>query len=133
MIRLSLRFGVSPVFILAGEPQFNGRVENFNGWFQEPLFQRRFQRSGDLRRELARLQEAVNTPHVHPRLGPSRRPSTGADCDCKNCLGVSRCRRGNCRWQRGGRRSSASPKEIPGPPRTTETNAGKSRDFALDV
>ncbi len=69
MIRLSLRFGVSPVFILAGEPQFNGRVENFNGWFQEPLFQRRFQRSGDLRRELARLQEAVNTPHVHPRLG----------------------------------------------------------------
>jgi hypothetical protein len=43
-------------------------VENFNGWFQEPLFQRRFRRPGDLRRELARLQEAVNTQHVHPRL-----------------------------------------------------------------
>lgn len=44
-------------------------MENFNGWFQEPLFQRRFRRPGDLRRELARLQEAVNTQHVHPRLG----------------------------------------------------------------
>jgi len=68
VIRLCLRFGVSPVFIPAGEPQFNGSVENFNGWFQEPLFQRRFARAGDLRRELTRLQEAVNTQHVHPRL-----------------------------------------------------------------
>jgi transposase InsO family protein len=69
VIRLCLRFGVSPVFIPAGEPQCNGSVENFNGWFQEPLFQRKFHRPGDLRRELARLQEAVNTQHVHPRLG----------------------------------------------------------------
>ncbi len=69
VIRLCLRFGVSPVFIPKGEPQFNGSVENFNGWFQEPLFQRKFHRPGDLRRELARLQEAVNTQHVHPRLG----------------------------------------------------------------
>jgi putative transposase len=69
VIRLCLRFGVSPVFIPAGEPQFHGSVENFNGWFQEPLFQRRFRRPGDLRRELARLQEAVNAQHVHPRLG----------------------------------------------------------------
>jgi putative transposase len=69
VIRLCLRFGVGPVFIPAGEPQFNGGVENFNGWFQEPLFQRRFRRPGDLRRELARLQEAVNTQHVHPRPG----------------------------------------------------------------
>ena len=69
VIRLCLRFGVSPVFIPVGEPQFNGGVENFKGWFQEPLFQRRFRRPGDLRRELARLQEAVNTQHVHPRLG----------------------------------------------------------------
>jgi putative transposase len=68
VIRLGLRFGVSPVFIPAGEPQFNGSVENFNGWFQEPLLQRRFRRPSDLRRELARLQEAVNTQHVHPRL-----------------------------------------------------------------
>jgi len=69
VIRLCLRYGVSPVFIPEREPQFNGSVENFNGWFQEPLFQRRFRRPGDLRRELARLQEAVNTQHVHPRLG----------------------------------------------------------------
>jgi transposase InsO family protein len=69
VIRLCLRFGVSPVFIPEGEPQFNGGVEHFNGWFQEPLLQRRFRRPGDLRRELARLQEAVNTQHVHPRLG----------------------------------------------------------------
>jgi transposase InsO family protein len=69
VIRLCLRFGVSPVFIPAGEPQFNGSVENFNGWFQEPLFQHHFKRPGDLRRELTRLQEAVNTQHIHPRLG----------------------------------------------------------------
>jgi transposase InsO family protein len=68
VIRLCLRYGVSPVFIPEGEPQFNGSVENFNGWFQKPLFQQRFRRPGDLRRELARLQEAVNTQHVHPRL-----------------------------------------------------------------
>jgi putative transposase len=68
VIRLCLRHGVGPVFIPAGEPQFNGSVENFNGWFQEPLFQRKFRRPGDLRRELARLQEAVNTQHVRPRL-----------------------------------------------------------------
>lgn len=69
VIRLCLRHGVSPVFIPEGEPQFNGSVENFNGWFQEPLFQQRFRWPGNLRRELARLQEAVNTQHVHPRLG----------------------------------------------------------------
>jgi transposase InsO family protein len=69
VIRLCLRFGVGPVFIPEGEPQFNGSVENFNGWFQPPLLDRRFKRPGDLRRELARLQEAVNTQHVHPRLG----------------------------------------------------------------
>jgi transposase InsO family protein len=69
VIRLCLRFGVGPVFIPAGEPQFNGGVENFNGWFQPRLFDRRYTRPGDLRRELARLQEAVNTQHVHPRLG----------------------------------------------------------------
>jgi putative transposase len=62
-IRLCLRFDVAPIFIPEGEPQFNGSVENFNGWFQEPLLPRRFKRPGDLRRELVRLQEAVNTQH----------------------------------------------------------------------
>jgi putative transposase len=69
VIRFCLRLGVGPVFIPAGEPQYNGGVENFNGWFQPRLFDRRYSRPGDLRRELARLQEAVNTQHVHPRLG----------------------------------------------------------------
>jgi transposase InsO family protein len=69
VIRLCLRFGISPVFIPEGEPQFNGSAENFNGWFQPLLFDHRFTRPGDLRREVARLQEAVNTQHVHPRLG----------------------------------------------------------------
>lgn len=69
VIRLGLRFGVSPVFIPAGEPPFNGSVENGNGWFQEPLFGHRFRRPGDLRREWARLQEAVHTQRAHPRLG----------------------------------------------------------------
>jgi hypothetical protein len=69
VIRFCLRFGVGPVFIPKGEPQFNGSVENCKGWFQPPLFDRRYTRPGDLRRELVRLQEAVNTQHVHPRLG----------------------------------------------------------------
>src|SRR5215475_7297587 len=69
VIRLCLRYGVSPVFIPEGEPQFNGSAENFNGWFQPRLFDHRCRRPWDLRRELARLQEAVNTQHVHPRLG----------------------------------------------------------------
>jgi transposase InsO family protein len=69
VIRLCLRYGVAPWFIPPARPQRNGSVENFNGWFQPRLFQRRFARPGDLRRELARLEEAVNTQHVHPRLG----------------------------------------------------------------
>jgi transposase InsO family protein len=69
VIRFCSRFGAGPVLIPAGEPQYNGGVEHFNGWFQPRLFDRRFSRPGDLRRELARLQEAVNAQHVHPRLG----------------------------------------------------------------
>src|SRR5262249_7290939 len=69
VIRLCLRFAVGPVFIPKAEPQFNGGVENFNGWVQPRLVGPRFTRPGRPRRELARLQEAVNTQHVHPRLG----------------------------------------------------------------
>ncbi len=69
VIRFCLRYGVGPVFIPKAEPQCNGGVEDFNGWFQPRLFDRRFARPGDLRRELARRQEAVNTQQVHPRLG----------------------------------------------------------------
>src|SRR6202007_1466915 len=69
VIVLCLRFGVEPVFIPKAMPEHNGSVENFNGWFQPRLFQRRFHRPGDLRRGLARVQEAGNTQHAPPRLG----------------------------------------------------------------
>jgi hypothetical protein len=69
VIRLRRRCGASPVVLPAGEPPFNGRVENFHGWLQEPRLDRRVRRPGDRRRALSRLQGAVNTPHVHPRLG----------------------------------------------------------------
>lgn len=69
VIRLCLRFGVEPVFIPPARPQRNGSVENFNGWFQPRLFQHHFARPADLKRELQRLQEVVNTQHVHARLG----------------------------------------------------------------
>ena len=69
MIRLCLRFEVEPIFIPPARPQYNGSVENFNGWFQPRLFQRHFTRVGALKRELQRLQETVNTQHVQRRLG----------------------------------------------------------------
>jgi putative transposase len=64
MIRLCLRFEVEPIFIPPARPQYNGSVENFNGWFQPRLFQRHFTRVSALKRELQRLQETVNTQHV---------------------------------------------------------------------
>lgn len=69
VIRLCLRFGIEPIFIPPKRPQYNGAIENFNGWFQPRLMQRRFARPADLKHELRRLQEAVNTQHVHQRLG----------------------------------------------------------------
>jgi hypothetical protein len=69
MIRLCLRFEVEPIFIPPARPQYNGSVENFNGWFQPRLFQRHFTRVNALKRELQRLQETVNTQHVQRRLG----------------------------------------------------------------
>jgi hypothetical protein len=69
VIRLCLYFGILTIFIPPGEPQYNGSAENFNGWFQPRLLQRRFRWPGNLRRELAVLEETVNTQHVHARLG----------------------------------------------------------------
>ncbi|HLB45768.1 MAG TPA: helix-turn-helix domain-containing protein, partial [Anaerolineales bacterium] len=68
-IRLCLRFGVEPVFIPPAQPYRNGSVENFNGWFQPRLFQRRYPNLAALKRELHHLQEAVNTQHVQRHLG----------------------------------------------------------------
>lgn len=68
VLRLCLRFGVEPLLIPPGRPQRNGSVENFNGWFQPRLFQRHYSQLGAFKRELQRLEQTVNTQHVHPRL-----------------------------------------------------------------
>jgi hypothetical protein len=69
LIRLCLRLGVEPLFIPKGKPQWNGSVENFNGWFQPLLLNRSFRRPCDVRRELRRLMTTVNEQHVHAKLG----------------------------------------------------------------
>lgn len=69
VIRLALRLGVQPVFIPEAQPQRNGSVENFNGWFQPLLLSRPFSNAAAVRRELARLLIAANDQHVHPHLG----------------------------------------------------------------
>ena len=68
VLRLCLRFGIEPLLIPPKRPQRNGSVENFNGWFQPRLFQRHYSQLGALKRELQRLEQTVNTQHVHPRL-----------------------------------------------------------------
>jgi len=68
VLRLCLRFGVEPLLIPPGRPQYNGSVENFNSWFQPRLFQRHYSQVSTLKRELQHLQETVNTQHVQPRL-----------------------------------------------------------------
>lgn len=69
VIRVCLRLGIEPIFIPPARPQHNGAVEWFNGWFQPRLLQRHYTRVSALKRELQRLQDAVNTQHVQRRLG----------------------------------------------------------------
>jgi len=69
VIRLCLRFGIEPIFIPPAQPQRNGGVEWFNGWFQPRLLQRHYTRASALKRELQRLQDTVNSQHVQRRLG----------------------------------------------------------------
>jgi len=69
VLRLCLRFGIEPLLIPPGQPQHNGSVENFNGWFQPRLFQRHYSQVSALKRELLRLQETVNHQHVQSRIG----------------------------------------------------------------
>jgi transposase InsO family protein len=68
-IRLCLRLGVEPVFIPKAKPQWNGSVENFNGWFQPLFLSRPFRRPCDVRRELRLLITTVNEQHVYAKLG----------------------------------------------------------------
>lgn len=70
VIRLCLRLEeVEPIFIPKSKSQWNGSVENFNGWFQPLLLSRPFRRPCDVRRELRHLMKAVNEQHVYVKLG----------------------------------------------------------------
>lgn len=69
VIRLALRLGVQPVFIPEAQPQRNGSVEHFNGWFQPLLLSRPFPTAAAVRRELVRLLTSANDHHVHAHLG----------------------------------------------------------------
>ena len=68
VLRVCLRFGVEPILIPPAQPQRQGGVEHFNGWFQPRLLQRRYSRLATLKRELQRLQDTVNTQHPQRRL-----------------------------------------------------------------
>jgi putative transposase len=68
VLRVCLRFGVEPILIPPAQPQRQGGVEHFNGWFQPRLLQRRYSQLATLKRELQRLQETVNTQHPQRRL-----------------------------------------------------------------
>lgn len=69
VIRLALRLQVEVLFIPEGQPQHNGSVEQFNGWFQPLLLERTYRRPADVRRQVTRLTKAVNEEHVHAHLG----------------------------------------------------------------
>lgn len=69
VLRLCLRFRVEALLIPPGNPQRNGSVENFNGWFQPRLFQRHYTQVSTLKHELQRLEDSVNAQHVQSRLG----------------------------------------------------------------
>jgi putative transposase len=69
VIRLSLRLGIQPVFIPEAQPQRNGSVENFNGWFQPLLLRQTHSNVAAVRRELRHLTTSVNESHTHQALG----------------------------------------------------------------
>ncbi len=68
VLRVCLRFGVEPILIPPAQPQRQGRIEHFNGWFQPRVLHRRYSRLATLKRELQRLQDTVNTQHPQRRL-----------------------------------------------------------------
>jgi len=69
VIRLSLRLGIQPIFIPEAQPQRNGSIENFNGWFQPLLLRHTFSNAAAVRRELRHLTISVNETHTHQALG----------------------------------------------------------------
>src|SRR5581483_4157830 len=69
LLRLVLRLGIQPIFIPEASLEWNGSVENFNGWFQTLFLRRTFGSAAALRRELRWLVMATNEQHVHQHLG----------------------------------------------------------------
>lgn len=69
VIRLCLRLDIQPIFIPEAQPQRNGSVENFNGWFQPLLLRQTFKNAVAVRRELRHLLTSVNETHTHQTLG----------------------------------------------------------------
>lgn len=69
VVRLSLRLGIQPIFIPEAQPQRNGSVENFNGWFQPLLLRQTHSNVAAVRRELRHLTTSVNESHTHQALG----------------------------------------------------------------
>jgi len=69
VIRLCLRLAIQPIFIPEAQPQRNGSVENFNGWFQPLLLRQTFKNAAAVRRELRHLLTSVNETHTHQALG----------------------------------------------------------------
>lgn len=69
VIRFCLRLGIQPIFIPEAQPQRNGSVENFNGWFQPLLLRQTFKNAAAVRRELRHLLTSVNETHTHQALG----------------------------------------------------------------
>jgi putative transposase len=69
VIRFCLRLGIQPIFIPEAQPQRNGSVENFNGWFQPLLLRQSFKNATAVRREVRHLLASVNEAHTHQSLG----------------------------------------------------------------
>jgi hypothetical protein len=69
VVRLCLRLGIQTIFIPEAQPQRNGSVENFNGWFQPLLLRRTFKNTSAVRRELRYLLASINETHTHQVLG----------------------------------------------------------------
>jgi hypothetical protein len=91
VIRLCLRLGVSPVFIPAGQPQYNGSVENCNGGFQEPCCNGasgdRATCAGSWRGCRRRSTPSTSTHGFKARRGRS----TAAACGWRSCRRASWC------------------------------------------
>jgi putative transposase len=67
--RLCLALGIESLFIPVRQPYRNGTIENFNGVFQRLVFHtQKIDNEEQLQQEIAAVEEAANTQHVHVPL-----------------------------------------------------------------